>query len=138
MFRIVALGLALTLSSIVWLPAHGANIPVVVAPGGSAPPPVVMPVMTPSKAVGQTHNCSSYYPEAALAANETGDVVVGYDVGISGALTNIKVAKSSGNATLDTAALKCVREHWRNTPAMQGTTPVASPNHQATIGFHLL
>jgi len=47
------------------------------------------------------------------------------------------VPKSSGSDRLDQAAVSCVSSRWRNTPAMNGDTPVASPNHQAIVRFSL-
>lgn len=95
------------------------------------------PTITPSKQVGRTHDCNSYYPDLSRRLNESGDVLVHYDVGVDGAITNVGVAKSSGSDRLDQAAVSCVSTRWRNTPAMQGDTPVASPNHQAIVRFSL-
>jgi len=95
------------------------------------------PTITPSKAVGRTHDCQSYYPDLSRRLNEQGDVLVHYDVGVDGAISNVGVAKSSGSDRLDQAAVSCVSSRWRNTPAMNGETPVASPNHQAIVRFSL-
>ena len=101
------------------------------------PPPVVQPTVTPSKAVGRTHDCASYYPDLSRRLNESGDVLVHYDVGVDGAISNVGVAKSSGSDRLDQAAVSCVSTRWRNTPAMNGSTAVASPGHQAIVRFSL-
>ncbi|MEI9991759.1 MAG: TonB family protein [Rhizomicrobium sp.] len=104
----------------------------------TAPAPVqAAPVVTPSKAVGRTHDCQSLYPALSQKLNESGTVVIHYDVGTDGAISNVGVSRSSGSDRLDQAAVNCVASKWRNTPAMQGETPVASPNHQAAIQFKL-
>ncbi len=101
------------------------------------PPPVVQPTVTPSKAVGRTHDCATYYPDLSRRLSESGDVLVHYDVGVDGSISNVGVSKSSGSERLDNAAVSCVSSRWRNTPAMQGNTPVASPDHQAIVRFSL-
>ena len=101
------------------------------------PPPVVQPTVTASKAVGRTHDCATYFPDLSRRLNESGDVLVHYDVGVDGAISNVGIAKSSGSDRLDQAAISCVSSRWRNTPAMQGTQAVASPGHQAIIRFSL-
>ena len=100
-------------------------------------PEPAQPTVTPSKAVGRTHDCATYYPDLSRRLNESGDVLVHYDVGVDGSITNVGVAKSSGSDRLDQAAVSCVSSRWRNTPAMNGDTPVASPNHQAIVRFSL-
>jgi protein TonB len=101
------------------------------------PPPVVQPTITPSKAIGRSHDCAGSMPDLSRRLNETGNVLVHYDVGIDGSISNVGVVKSSGSERLDNAAVSCVSTRWRNTPAMQGDTAVASPNHQALIQFTL-
>jgi protein TonB len=95
------------------------------------------PAPTPAKAVGRTHNCDSFYPSLSSRLNETGNVTVHYDVGVDGEITNVGIAKSSGSDRLDQAAVSCVSTKWKDTPAMQGNTPVASPGHQAIVQFTL-
>jgi protein TonB len=108
-----------------------------VQPTVATPPVVVQPTITPSKAVGRTHDCQTYYPALSARLNETGNVRIRYDVGIDGSISNVSVTTSSGSERLDNAAVQCVSTRWRNTPAMQGDTPVASPNHEAIIQFQL-
>jgi protein TonB len=98
----------------------------------ATPPPTVI---TAAKAVGRTHNCDSFYSDVSQRLNEVGDVLVHYDVGVDGAITNVGVSKSSGSDRLDQSAVACVSTRWRDTPAMNGNTPVASPNHEAIIRF---
>ena len=92
---------------------------------------------TASKAVGRSHDCATFYPDLSKRLNESGDVLVHYDVGIDGVISNVGVAKSSGSDRLDQAAVTCVSTRWRNSPAMIGNTPVASPGHEAIIRFNL-
>ncbi len=93
--------------------------------------------ITPSHAVGNTHDCGGFYPALSTRLNESGDVTIGYDVDAEGNIFHVHVVKTSGNDRLDNAAAACVASHWRNTPAMDGTTPVVSPNHRAIIAFRL-
>ena len=95
------------------------------------------PILAPSHAVGHTHNCTDYYPEFSRRWDESGDVLVRYDVGADGKISNVTVARSSGHAALDEAAIVCVSQRWRNTPALRDGVPVASPDHQAIIRFTL-
>ena len=92
----------------------------------------------PSRAVPGTHSCDGYYPEAERRASRTGTVQVVYDVAADGTATNVRVLKSSGNPQLDAAALRCVAQAWRNTPAIHDGKPVVSPNHKAAIAFRLV
>jgi protein TonB len=117
--------------------APATNAITAVQPNVQTPPPVVQPTITPSKAVGRTHDCQSYYPALSSRLGEQGNVMVRYDVGVDGSISNVAVVKSSGSERLDAAAVNCVSSRWRNTPAMQGNTPVASPDHQAIIQFQL-
>ena len=85
---------------------------------------------------GRTHNCSSFYPGRYLPSFHLfGKVWVGYDVGIDGAISNVVLIRSSGSDELDQAALKCVREHWQETPALKNGVPIATPGHRAAIIF---
>src|ERR1700761_3582574 len=65
-----------------------------VAPTPPTPAPPA-PVVTPSKAVGSSHQCQSFYPDLSRRLNETGNVMIGYDVGVDGSITNVHIAKSS-------------------------------------------
>jgi len=94
-------------------------------------------VVTPSHALGRSHDCASFYPDLSKRLSESGDVLVHYDVGIDGSITNVGVAKSSGSDRLDRAAVTCVSTRWRNSPAMNGETAVASPGHEAIVRFTL-
>jgi TonB family protein len=101
----------------------------------SKPPPVPITVPGATRAVPGTHDCASFYPAYSARVFETGDVIVQYDVAIDGSMRNVGVARPSGSPRLDDAAVTCVREGWRNTPAMVNGAAVLSPNHRAMIRF---
>jgi len=42
-----------------------------------------------------------------------------------GRIAEVRVAKSSGHASLDRAAVEEARRHWRLQPAMRGDEPIA-------------
>jgi TonB family protein len=92
---------------------------------------------TPSRAVGATHGCDEFYPETSRRLNESGDVMVRYDVLETGAVVNVALVKSSGFPRLDQAATTCVARRWRNTPALVDGKPAISRNHRAIIRFAL-
>jgi TonB family protein len=96
-----------------------------------------MPRTTPSTAFGDTHDCVNYYPDISRRLNQSGDVLIQYDVGADGSVSDVKVVRSSGIRALDQAALQCVSQHWRNRPATANGIPIASPGHQAIIRFVL-
>jgi outer membrane biosynthesis protein TonB len=56
-------------------------------------------------------------------------------VAADGTISNVTLAKTSGFAEIDDAALACVREQWRNTPAYVKDVPIASPDHLAIVRF---
>jgi TonB family protein len=93
--------------------------------------------LIPSRALAGTHSCVDFYPDAARRLNQSGDVLIGYDVGADGAVGHVTLLKSSGSALLDQAAVQCVTQRWRNTPAMQNGVPVASSGHRAIVRFTL-
>ncbi|MBL6937121.1 MAG: TonB family protein [Alphaproteobacteria bacterium] len=91
----------------------------------------------PARAIGDTHDCTEFYPSESRATGESGDVLVGYDIAANGVIMNVRVVRTSGSDRLDQAAVVCVGTRWRNWPAMQGGKPVASPGHQAIVRFSL-
>jgi protein TonB len=56
------------------------------------------------------------YPQKAKRRGETGTVVVSFVVERSGIITDIRVAKSSGSATLDKAAVDTLKRQRRFKP----------------------
>jgi protein TonB len=89
------------------------------------PPAPVQAAPTPPRPVGRTHNCDSYYPDLSRRLNEQGVVVVQYEVGADGTISNVTVRTTSGSDRLDQAAVSCVSSRFRSEPATQGGKPVA-------------
>jgi TonB family protein len=116
--------------------AWNANAAVVAA---TPPPPrdAAPGTVSPSRAVGRTHDCSSRYPDISRMLWEAGDVQVSYDVDDKGAISNVTLVRTSGSERLDRAALSCVSMLWRNTPASRDGVPIASPGHQAIVRFSI-
>jgi TonB family protein len=113
----------------------GAQVP---ANSSELDTPAAQAPITPSKAIGGTHNCSGFYPDTAEGENEAGDVLIRYDVLADGIVSNVTLLKSSGFDQLDRAAILCVSQRWRNTAAVQGGVPIATANHEAIVLFTLL
>ncbi len=103
--------------------------------GGPATVPPGIAVTVPSRAVGRTHDCAPFYPRASMIAGETGAVGFHFEVEVDGTIGNFVLLRSSGFARLDDAALRCVTQQWRDTPAMAGTTPVAITGLLGVITF---
>jgi TonB family protein len=93
--------------------------------------------VTPSRALGRTHDCSGFYPEISRERYETGDVLIQYDVRTDGSVDNVSLVKSSGFNQLDRAAVLCASERWRNTPATRDGIPIESLHHKAIVRFVL-
>lgn len=101
-----------------------------------APPPEgAPPPNAPSRAVGRSHNCGAYYPYLAGRLHQGGDVMIHYDVSETGAVSGVGLERSSGDDSLDRAAVICVSSHWRNMPAYRDGAPLATPRHLAIIRF---
>lgn len=75
------------------------------------------------------------YPESARRAGITGTTVVGMTVSTDGSVSSAWVESSSGNSTLDSAAVSAVYS-WRFVPAKQNGTPVTA-NSRVPITFNL-
>ena len=113
------------------------------ARAGDAPPvtdpphyaPASDPTFKPSKVIDGTHDCSAYYPAMDLVQQSGGTVLLQFDVGADGVISNVRLLKTSGSDIVDQAALTCVREKWRNTPATQNGIPVPTPGHRAYVRF---
>lgn len=65
------------------------------------------------------------YPAAALAAGQTGSVVLAFDVRSDGAVAGVTVGETSGHPLLDTAAFDALAR-CRFRPALANGTPVAA------------
>ena len=88
---------------------------------GSAPPPISSPA-----SIGRPHVCSSEYPRDAIAEHAQGTVMIGFTITTEGSVDNIHIVKSSGNASLDDAAIRCSGT-WRYKPAIKNSVPIAVP-----------
>ena len=75
------------------------------------------------------------YPESASRAGISGTTVVGMTVSTDGSVSSAWVESSSGNSTLDSAAVAAVY-NWRFVPAKQNGTPVTA-NSRVPITFNL-
>lgn len=75
------------------------------------------------------------YPESARRAGISGTTVVGMTVTTDGSVSSAWVESSSGNSTLDSAAVSAVYS-WRFVPAKQNGTPVTA-NSRVPITFNL-
>ena len=63
------------------------------------------------------------YPSAARKANVEGVTIVRVTIGVNGTAVNAEVASSSGNSSLDEAAVNCVY-NWGFVPAKQNGVPI--------------
>jgi protein TonB len=98
-----------------------ANPPPPLTKNPNPPPPPTTPLAT-----GRPHNCLSHYPEAAMKAGIQGNTILDFVVTEKGAVADVRVTKSSGNADLDDAAASCVSQ-WVYKPATQDGKPFAEP-----------
>lgn len=98
------------------------------------PPPSAVTPGTP-RSTGRQHGCGQNYPEAAVKAGIEGTTTLSFVVTAQGAVTRVTVAKSSGNADLDDAAIACAST-WTYKPATQNDVPVETP-WQATVQWSL-
>jgi protein TonB len=86
-------------------------------------PPAVEKVTEPRGYAGYLNNPPPTYPAAAQKRGLEGQVVLKVHVLPSGHPDNVTVARSSGHAILDDAALKAVAQ-WTFEPARRGQTAV--------------
>lgn len=77
---------------------------------------------TPPRLLG---NAPPHYPQLALAQRWQGTVLLRVTIGRQGQVIDVRVARSSGHAILDGAAVTAVRR-WRGEPAYQGGVAVST------------
>jgi TonB family protein len=65
------------------------------------------------------------YPLLSNALNEQGDVILDFLIGPDGKVSDVKVAKSSGFARLDDAAVAAAGSRWLYTPPTRDGKPIA-------------
>jgi protein TonB len=100
------------------------QVAVTAPPAVPAPPvPVVEPVTEPHGYAGYLNNPAPVYPLAAQKHGLQGKVILKIHVLTSGQPDNVSIAKSSGYAILDEAAVKAVSA-WMFEPARRGKTPI--------------
>lgn len=69
------------------------------------------------------HVCAGFYPEAAREAHIGGVASLSFRITANGTISNVVVARSSGNVDLDDAAKSCART-WRFVPVQKDGKPV--------------
>ena len=99
-------------------------------PSPEQPQPQPQTVITPERRGALTELLPRYlrnpapeYPLAAQKRGLEGQVVLKVHVLASGSPDKVTVAKSSGHAILDEAAIKAVLQ-WAFAPARRGSTPI--------------
>ncbi len=80
-------------------------------------------------------NPAPAYPESCRKANISGTTVVGLTIGTDGSVVSAWVASSSGNGTLDSAAVNAVYG-WQFVPAKQNGVAITC-NSQVPVTFNL-
>ena len=88
-----------------------------------APPP---PPLNAPRPAGAPHSCLSYYPPAEAQAHVEGRTLVAFTIKTDGTVTDVSVARSSGNSDLDNAAMTCVKT-WLYRPVLQNGQAVELP-----------
>jgi TonB family protein len=79
--------------------------------------------ISPPRAIGNPHICNEYYPGPEPATGLLGSTILRFHITSQGTVADIGIDKSSGNGTLDSAAVSCVSS-WRYEPASQNGKPV--------------
>ena len=104
------------------LPASPAVVP---APVAAPPAPVAALAVPANTHATSRRNPKPDYPTLAKRRGWEGTVLLEVEVLSDGAPGKIEVARSSGRAVLDNAALRAVK-HWLFEPARHGALPVTS------------
>ncbi len=79
----------------------------------------------PMQVARPLHNPTPQYPATAREGGVQGRVMVQVRVSADGTPQHIKIIRSSGHATLDTAAANSIHQ-WRFAPAVRGVQSIAS------------
>jgi TonB family protein len=94
------------------------------------------PLPPPSQnSVGVAHNCDRYQP-ADLSFGYDGRTTLRFNVMPTGYVSDIQIAKSSGNTELDNLAIDCV-SHWKYKPATVDGRPIQKA-WEAAVVWHIL
>jgi protein TonB len=89
------------------------------------PPPPVVPRSIPAAAVSYRVPPTPAYPLASRRLGEQGEVLLRVEIGADGQARQVLLARSSGSARLDAAAMAAVREARFN-PYTEGGVPLAA------------
>jgi hypothetical protein len=89
----------------------------------------------PSRAVGQTHNCTGYDPPTPVRPGNGGTTQIVYDVGADGVISDVRVEVAARFPDIDAAVLACVADRWRNMPAILHGVPVATAGYRAAVVY---
>lgn len=110
------------------LPVAAPSKPRGAAPVRSGAPAAAKPVASGAQNAkpGYLRNPHPTYPEAARQAGLEGVVLLRVSVSAAGAVTSVRVERSSGHTALDQKALTTVRERWKFKPALWQGQRVAS------------
>jgi len=68
---------------------------------------------------------ASDYPLLSVMENEQGNVVLDFQITADGAVTDMKIASSSGFARLDGAAADTAKQRWRYNPVLVDGKPIS-------------
>lgn len=76
--------------------------------------------------MNNVHNCEGFYPPEVAALHVEGMTTVFFLITVDGSVERPRVVISSGNGSLDAAALQCVLT-WRYKPPVKDGVPSAIP-----------
>ncbi|BBD65699.1 TonB family protein [Nostoc commune NIES-4072] len=109
--------------------------PVATAPTAPTPPKITPKINSSGNANGRAacRECSAKYPEAARRRGVEGRVEVAVDTDAQGNVTNVRVARSSGNRDLDEETMRQAR-NWKLKPAEGGRQGVSIATEFAIKG----
>jgi protein TonB len=102
---------------------------------GAAPSVATGAMVIPRSAVAEQQLVQPIYPDAARRRHEQGEVLLRVEVTADGHPTAVTVARSSGFAVLDAAAMAAVQQ-WYFHPATRGGVPIAA-RAEVPIRFRL-
>ncbi|HLY07099.1 MAG TPA: TonB family protein [Rhizomicrobium sp.] len=79
---------------------------------------------------------SNNYPLLSWMNGEAGNVMLDFRINVDGTVDDVTVARSSGSARLDGAAVDAVNGHWRYKPVVFGGKPVAC-RYRAIVAWRI-
>lgn len=107
---------------------HAFNVPMTPLPGNAeavreAAAAAPLPANAPPRVDTSGVNMQPNYPASAIPGREQGAVIMNVSVLDDGTVKKVMLAKSSGYADLDSAAVNAVM-HWKFRPALENGEPV--------------